>query len=102
MSGPDQRQTNRSPEGEDHEIASCHPGRGYFIVMLAVIAATYLVIPLLSKWAGVETGSGMVWVLTNKTILNHVGSGVCSRSWVAAQEASRARAWAVGEFGSAA
>jgi hypothetical protein len=33
---------------------------------------------------------------------NHVGSGVCSRSWVAAQEASRARAWAVGEFGSAA
>jgi membrane protease YdiL (CAAX protease family) len=52
------------------------PLRGYFIVMLAVIAATYLVIPLLSDWSGVENGSGIVWVLENKTILFAVALGM--------------------------
>ena len=49
--------------------APARPLRSYFIVMVAVIAAIYLLIPLLSRWAGVETGSGMAWVLANKTIL---------------------------------
>lgn len=44
--------------------------------MVAVIAATYLLIPLLSKWAGVETGSGIGWVLANKTILFTVAFGM--------------------------
>ena len=65
----------RAPGGGGRSLGA-RPLRGYFIVMVAVIAATYLLIPLLSKWAGVETGSGIGWVLANKTILFTVAFGM--------------------------
>jgi membrane protease YdiL (CAAX protease family) len=39
---------------------AARPLRGYFTVMAAVIAALYLVLPLVRAWAGVEASSGMV------------------------------------------
>lgn len=65
----------RAPGGGGRSLGA-RPLQGYFIVMVAVIAATYLLIPLLSKWAGVETGSGIGWVLANKTILFTVAFGM--------------------------
>ena len=56
--------------------APARPLRGYFIVMLAVITATYLLVPQLSDWAGLETGSGIKWTLANKTILFAVALGM--------------------------
>jgi membrane protease YdiL (CAAX protease family) len=65
------------------------PLRGYFVVMLAVIAATYLLIPLLSDWTGAVTGSGIVGALENKTILFAVALGMAGFLVVALRQRPR-------------
>lgn len=55
---------------------AARPLRGYFTVMAAVIAALYLVLPLVRAWAGVEASSGMVRELKVRGSLFAVALGL--------------------------
>jgi hypothetical protein len=57
---------------------AARPLRGYFTVMAAVIAALYLVLPLVWDWAGVEASSGMIQELKVRGSLFVVALGLAA------------------------